>query len=136
MLDIDFISLRFLFLVCCLQSSQKTMESRELGSECSSKQPLHILWPHDKVSGKTKKFKQLRQLKLCSKGCRCCLFLSNISSIFSISLFVSFKDLVFSSKLVSYFLHFCYSKDSYSLIVFSNCYFLLSSVSLNSTFLL
>jgi len=126
--------LRFLFLVSILQSSQNTKESLLFGSECSSKHALHILWPHDKVNGSYRKLRQLKQLRLYSKGCKCYVFFSIMTSIW-VMISVAFTIyLDFSCKLYSVLTSLGFSCYIYSLNVFSVIFTFFTSHSAYSIF--
>lgn len=132
---IVFSSFKFLFLVSSLQSSQNTRESLLLGSLCSSKQALHMLWPQARVRGLFNKLRQLKQLNVFSIGLKFISFCKNISFICSV---IKDKSLSFdcndcnSSWLLANF-DFAWFRSS--IIIFSWAFILLTSISLNSSFL-
>lgn len=71
-------SLRSLFLVSILHSSQRTSESLLLGSECVEKHFLQMECPHNSVNGSYKYSKQLKHESVESKSATFLEFLSNI----------------------------------------------------------
>lgn len=99
---ITFCSLRTLFLVSILHSSQKTRESLLLGSECVSKHFRQIEWPHVRVSGSFKNSRQLRHDRVEFNSSAFFLFLAIICWIF-LNAWLSFVNYsTFSSSSASF----------------------------------
>jgi len=98
-------SLRTLFFVSILHSSQKTRESLLFGSEWVLKHFRQIECPQTKVSGSFKYSKQERQLSVESNCSTCFLFLCNnlTSSFFNFS-----PSSTFSSNFLYFSFNFSY----------------------------
>jgi hypothetical protein len=136
---ITLLSLRFLFLVSILHSSQKTSESLLFGSECMLKHYImsggsgkfgivryiftfaQIEWPQTRVRGSTKYSRQLKQESVVSIDSKL-LFILLIASIIPFLIYsnfaIFFSLLAISSLIVLFYLP---NVSIYSFCILSSC---------------